>query len=153
MTKFEKVCKLRTKNISRHDIITVRYFYLERGDFLITSDLINAYDKIFGGIILPAVIEQMPQNGRFKPIIYWFDLDDRFAKEYFIRFEADGSEYQTIRRISISGLFPDGSGRMISNYIFKGTADEIVEFMKSDKAPKEISDTCISIDNSIKKHD
>lgn len=118
-----------------------------------TDFLIDKYDEIFEKIIIPGVVEKMPQKGRFKPIIYWLELNDRFAKEFLIRFEEDGSERQTIRRISIGGLFPDGSGRMISNYIFKGTTDETIEFLRSDKAPTEIRDTCVSIDESIRKHD
>lgn len=117
-----------------------------------TSDIIQNYEKIFGGII-PAIAEQMPRHGRFKPISYWLDLDDRFAQRFFVRFEADGTDYENIRRISLNGFFPDGSGRVMSNYIFKGTADEIIHFLKSDKAPKEIADTIIGIDESIKKHD
>ncbi|MCH5349667.1 MAG: hypothetical protein J1E40_10120 [Oscillospiraceae bacterium] len=120
------------------------------------TDLFDHRDKIFDETINPAVLEKMPQEGRFDHISYSFDLDDTYASDYRILFEYDAAspkEIKNIRRISIRGIFPDGSGRMMMNYIFKGTKDEILAYMASPEGIQEIVDTITHLDESLRKHD
>lgn len=120
------------------------------------TDLFDHRDKIFDETINAAVREQMPQEGRFDRIRYYLDINDVYASDFGITFEYDAAspkEVKNMRRISIFGVFPDGSGRMMMNYIFKGTKDEILAFMSSPEGIQEIVDTVSSLDDSIRKHD
>lgn len=104
-----------------------------------------------------AVREDLPERVKsdaFNGVNYCFETEDSFAEEFIVQILKDRAERNSpFWRIAVCGVFPDGEGRALSHFIFKGTLDEVVEYFTSEKFQQEIYDEILSIDASIKRHD
>lgn len=107
--------------------------------------------------ILPAMAsrieERMPSEGKMRSISYRFDVDASYIKEGVISFEYDSLRLPKGRIVKFGGIFPDGSGKKMEQYIFEGTKEEIVQYLKEEERIPEILKMVKELDDAIKKHD
>lgn len=119
---------------------------------MLTEDIIKEENGFFTAV--RADIAERAKDKAFNGVTYGFDTADSFAEEFRVQILRDRAERNSpFWRIAVCGIFPDGSGRALSHFIFKGTLDEAVEYFNSEKFQNEVYNEVLSIDNSIKKHD
>lgn len=99
---------------------------------------------------VPVLEEHMPAEGDFPDIVFYFD-SKMYDSGFFVRFAADKSLPENMRRVFAGGIFPDGSGRVKKRCIFTGTKDSIIDFIRSDMGKGFIVDTIVNMDNEIRK--
>lgn len=79
-------------------------------------------------VLVQRAEKEVPENGKFRKIFVAFDIPET-TNEALITIEADAKDYKNQRRVSI-GVHHQNSDRVISNYMFKGTKQEIIEYLK-----------------------
>lgn len=119
---------------------------------MLTKDIINEKNGFFAS--MQTDLAERVRDEAFNGVSYGFDSEDSCAKEFRVQIIRDRAERGSLLwRVAVCGIFPDDSGRALSHFIFKGTLDEVVKYLTSEKTMQEIYDEVISIDDSIKKHD
>ena len=107
--------------------------------------------------ILPAIAnrieEKMPEMGKFSPMPYYFDVKAKYIKECVITFDYDSQRFPEGRIVQFGGLFPDGSGRRLSHYVFWGTKKERLQYLRAPERVEEFLKTVQQLDQAIKIHD
>ncbi len=93
---------------------------------------------------------EVPENGKFRKIFVAFDIPDT-QNEALISFEHDEIDPKNMRRISI-GVHRLGSDRITSNYIIKGTKNELIEYLKKIEFKKEFKDTVNLLSDSVDEY-
>lgn len=78
----------------------------------------------------------VPENGKFLRSNVFFEIPET-QNEGLLFIEYDGENPKTQRRLSV-GVHNKNSDRLISNYLFKGTKQEILEYLQNDKNKDEI---------------
>ena len=91
---------------------------------------------------------EVPENGVFTRIFVAYDIPDT-QNEAVIAIEHDEKEPKTQRRLSI-GVHNQHSDRLFSNYVLKGTKEEILNFLNNKENQETIKTT---ISNLSKKTD
>lgn len=91
---------------------------------------------------------EVPENGAFTRIFVAYDIPDS-QNEAVIAIEHDEKEPKTQRRLSI-GVHNQHSDRLFSNYVLKGTKEEILNFLNNKENQETIKTT---ISNLSKKAD
>lgn len=115
-------------------------------------DIINEKNGFF--MAIKDDLSERVKSDAFNGVNYCFETEDSFAEEFIVQILKDRAERNSpFWRIAVCGVFSDGSGRMLSHFIFKGTIDETVEYFNSEKFQQEVYDEVLSLDASIKKHD
>lgn len=116
------------------------------------ADIINERNGFF--MAIKDDLSKRIKTGEFNGVNYCFDTEDSFSEEFRVQILKDRAERNSpFWCIAVCGVFPDGSGRMLSHFIFKGTLDEAVEYFISKKSHQEVYDEVLSIDASVKNHD
>ncbi len=82
-------------------------------------------------IIASSAERQVPENGKFKPVSVGYHIpgSQNMAK---VIVECDGEEPKTQRRIRV-GVHHQDRDRLTSNYIYKGTKKEVLEYLSDEK--------------------
>ena len=86
------------------------------------------------GMLASAAEKQLPENGKFKPITIEYKIPDtmNMAK---IGIEYDENEPKSMRRLTV-GVHHQNADRLISNYVFKGDKNQVIEYLNNaDNAP------------------
>ena len=91
--------------------------------------------------------KEVPENGKFRKIFVAFDIPDT-KNEALITIEADAKDYKNQRRVSI-GVHHQNSDRVVSNYMFKGTKQEIIDYLKDSKNFPEFTQTVNELSTAI----
>lgn len=82
---------------------------------------------------------EVPENGVFTRIFVAYDIPDT-QNEAVIAIEHDEKEPKTQRRLSI-GVHNQHSDRLFSNYVLKGTKEEILNFLNNKENEETIKTT------------
>lgn len=82
---------------------------------------------------------EVPENGAFTRIFVAYDIPDS-QNEAVIAIEHDEKEPKTQRRLSI-GVHNQHSDRLFSNYVLKGTKEEILNFLNNKENQETIKTT------------
>ncbi len=93
---------------------------------------------------------EVPENGKFRRIFVAFDVPDT-QNEALISIENDANEPNDMRRLII-GVHRLNSDRITSNYIFKGTKKEILEYLKNPEIKSEFTKTVYSLSKSVDEY-
>ena len=93
--------------------------------------------------VVDYVNENMAEEGRFEGFAYGFDLP--FTENHMkYQFMADALSPEKSRRIAV-GVFREGTDRLTSHYVFKGTKAEIIDFLKSEEGKEQIYASVIEL--------
>ena len=98
-------------------------------------------------ILSQRVCAEVPQNGKFSKISVTYSIPDtqnkaRVSVEYDLINPKDG------RRLCVSS-FRNGSDRLVSSYVFKGTKQEILEYLNNSKSAEKILKTIKQLSDSV----
>lgn len=101
------------------------------------------------GILHERAEREVPENGKFTKIFVAFDIPET-QNEAIVSIEHDAINTKDLRRVSL-GVHRLHSPRLESNYIFKGTKSEVLEFVKNqeniDKLYSSVNNLSSSVDN------
>lgn len=97
---------------------------------------------------VPVLEEYMPENGKFDGIVFYFD-SEIYASIFLVSFEADKNSPNNMRRVYAGAVFPDGSEREKKVYLFTGTKDDVIYYIKSEKASDFIIGAIVNMDHRI----
>lgn len=98
-------------------------------------------------LLMQRVEREVPENGKFKKISVSFDIPDTQNKAQFF-IEADAKDYKDKRILSI-GVHHQNSDRVVSNYMFKGTKQEIIDYLKDSKNFPEFTQTVNELSTAV----
>ena len=93
---------------------------------------------------------EVPENGQFGKCAISFNIPGTQNTAYYL-VEHDILEPKDQRRFSI-GAVRNGSDRMTSVQLIKGTKKEILEFLQDDKNAQLFRDTLVKVSNSTDEH-
>jgi len=81
----------------------------------------------------------VPENNKFQPVSVDYNLPDsqNMAK---VTVECDYENPANQRRVSV-GVHHKDRDRLISNYLFKGTKQEVINFLKDEKNQQQFVDS------------
>lgn len=106
----------------------------ETGKMPDKETVLNKIVTTSNGMLASAAEKQVPENGKFKPITIEYKIPDtvNMAK---ITIECDENEPKATRRLSV-GVHHQNADRLISNYVFKGDKNQVIEYLNNaDNAP------------------
>lgn len=98
-------------------------------------------------LLMQRMEREVPENGKFQKISVSFDIPDTQNKAQFL-IEADAKDYKDQRILSI-GVHHQNSDRVISNYMFKGTKQEIIDYLKDNSNFPEFTQTVNELSDSV----
>lgn len=109
----------------------------------------NIVDKVRQAVYERAEME-VPENGKFGGISVSFDVPttDNEAKVIICHDEIDP---KNLRRVAI-GVHRNGSDRLNSSYILKGTKKEILEYFKNPESQSKIVKVAGQLSDSVDKY-
>ncbi len=90
---------------------------------------------------------EVPENGMFTRLFVAFDIPET-QNEAIIAIEHDEKEPKTQRRLSI-GVHNQYSDRMFSNYVLKGTKQEIIDYLNNKENQESIKTTVSSLSSKV----
>ena len=93
---------------------------------------------------------EVPENGVFTRIFVAYDIPDT-QNEAVIAIEHDEKEPKTQRRLSI-GVHNQHSDRLFSNYVLKGTKEEILNFLNNKENQETIKTTISNLSKKTEKY-
>ena len=93
---------------------------------------------------------EVPENGKFHRIFVAFEIPET-QNETLFSIEPDAKDFKDIRRMSIA-VHRKNSDRIISNYMFKGTKEEVLNYLKDEKNYAEFKQTVNSLSNSVDEY-
>ncbi len=93
---------------------------------------------------------EVPENGKFRRIFVAFEIPET-QNETLFSIEPDAKDFKDIRRMSIA-VHRKNSDRIISNYMFKGTKEEVLNYLKDEKNYAEFKQTVNSLSNSVDEY-
>lgn len=97
---------------------------------------------------VPVLEEYMPEEGKFDGIIFYFD-SEMYASTFLVRFEGDKNSPNNMRRVYAGAVFPDGSEREKKVCLFTGTKDDVIYYIKSERAAEFIISAIVNMDHRI----
>ena len=109
----------------------------------------NITDKV-RQVAIERVEREVPENGKFGGISISFDVPTT-NNEAKIIISHDEIEPKTLRRIAI-GVHRNGSDRLNSSYILKGTKKEILEYLKNQESQSKIVEVAGQLSDSVDKY-
>lgn len=80
--------------------------------------------------------KEIPENGLFRKIFVAFDVPNT-NNEAMLVLEMDGEEPRTQRRLSV-GVHHKNADRLTSNYLLKGTKEEIISYLNDSSNQQDI---------------
>lgn len=104
--------------------------------------------------LYPAVAERLaeraqdhvPETGRFKK----YTIAGQFTGENIHGILGIEEAYQSDSSRCVSlGVYCDGDGRVLSNFLFTGTKQEVMEWLKSPEGQQEIVDAYIRLEDKL----
>lgn len=111
-----------------------------------TVSMENALTKMIpqgNEVLIKKAEKEVPENGRFAPVVVTYKLPDSNNKVR-VKIEHDEKEYQTQRRLSV-GVHHENSDRLSSEYLKKGTKQEIITYLSEENTTKEMADAMIKL--------
>ena len=97
--------------------------------------------------LMQRIEKEVPENGKFKKLSVSFDIPDTQNKAQFI-VEADGKDFKDQRRVSI-GVHHKNSDRVISNYMFKGTKQEVLAYLNNPENFEDFTKTVNELSTAV----
>lgn len=90
--------------------------------------------------------DNIPETGRFKK----YTISGHFTGED-IRgiLGVEGTHQSDSARCVSLGVYCDGDDRMVSNFLFTGTKQEVLQWLKSPKGQQEIVDAYIHLEEKL----
>ncbi len=98
-------------------------------------------------ILSQRVCAEVPQNGKFSKISVTYSIPDTQNKAR-VSVEHDLINPKDGRRLCVSS-FRNGSDRLVSSYVFKGTKQEILEYLNNSKSAEKILKTIKQLSDSV----
>ncbi len=83
------------------------------------------------GLLAEAACRQVPENNKFVPVSIDYKLPSSQNRAK-VTVEYDNITPENQRRISV-GVYHQNRDRVISNYLYKGTKNEVIEYLKDEK--------------------
>lgn len=93
---------------------------------------------------------EVPENGKFSAISISFDVPTT-NNEAKVIISHDEIEPKNLRRIAI-GVHRNGSDRLTSSYILKGTKKEILEYLKNPESQDKIVKVAGQLSDGVDKY-
>ncbi len=98
--------------------------------------------------------DYIPETGKTRGAVLYFETPCEWAKVCF--FDVSRTSDKTlpdVRVLSFGAKFPDDSGRKMSNYVFKGSKADMLEYIKSSECLSETLKAIEEFDEKIRIHD
>ena len=93
---------------------------------------------------------EVPKNGKFSQVSVSYTIPDTQNKAK-VAIISDPINPSNLRRVSVNS-FRIGSDRMISTYIFKGTKQEVLDYISSPECKSQIIETALKLSDSVDKY-
>lgn len=124
----------------------------ERGslDMLSKEEKMDILVPKCSDLLTKRVEREVPENGKFRRIFVAFEIPET-QNETLFSIEPDAKDFKDIRRMSIA-VHRKNSDRIISNYMFKGTKEEVLNYLKDEKNYAEFKQTVNSLSNSVDEY-
>ncbi len=90
---------------------------------------------------------EVPENGKFRKIFVAFDIPET-QNEALISIEHDAVSPEVNRRLSV-GVHRQNSDRITSNYLFKGTKREVLDYINNKDNQAELHKTINNLSKSV----
>lgn len=90
---------------------------------------------------------EVPENGKFIRVFVAFDIPET-QNEALMIVEPDAIDPKINRRFSI-GVHRQNSDRLTSNYIFKGSKKEILDYLKNNDNQSELFKIILDLSKSV----
>ena len=90
---------------------------------------------------------EVPENGKFTKLLVGFDIPES-QNEAFIGIEHDEINPKDTRRVAIHAR-RQNTDKIFSNYIFKGTKKEILEYFKAPERKEEIYEIVKNLSSKV----
>lgn len=99
-------------------------------------------------LFLGRIENEVPENGKFSNLSVFWNIPNT-QNHGIVFIEADELNPKDSRRIGVASRRRQGSDRLVTSYIFKGTKKEAIEFVKSDEAKQKIKKTAFELSDKI----
>jgi hypothetical protein len=129
--------EINNKNISFNGINKGQAKVSEKGD--VTNILVEKSRKH----LLERAQREVPPNGPFTRLFVAFDIPNSL-NEAVIAIEHDEKEPKTQRRLSI-GVHHQYSDKVFSNYVLKGTKEDILNYLYDQENQESIKSTILNL--------
>ena len=93
---------------------------------------------------------EVPRNGKFSQISVSYTIPDTQNKAK-VAISSDPINPSNLRRVSVSS-YRIGSDRMVSTYIFKGTKQEVLNYILTPQCQSQIVEIASKLSDSVDKY-
>ncbi len=113
-------------------------------------EAINELTNKLRDILSQRAEREVPQNGKFSPVSVSFTVPDTQNKAK-VAIEPDFINPKNSRRLSVAS-YRIGSDRLISSYIFKGTKQEIIDYLHNSESQDRIIKIIKHLSDSVDEY-
>lgn len=93
------------------------------------------------------VQNEVPENGKFSNLSVSWGIPDTQNKATVL-VEADEINPKDLRRVLVASR-RDGSDRLVTSYIFKGTKKEVLEFIQKEDTKEKVKETAFELSKKV----
>ena len=135
---------INNNNISFSSIVKGQPKVSEKGS---TTDLLISKSREY---LAQRAEREVPENGIFTRLFVAYDIPET-NNEAIIAIEHDEKEPKTQRRLSI-GVHNQHSDRLFSNYVLKGTKQEIINYLNNKENQETIKTTVSNLSAKVDEY-
>ena len=135
---------INNNNISFSSIVKGQPKVSEKGS---TTDLLISKSREY---LAQRAEREVPENGIFTRLFVAYDIPET-NNEAIIAIEHDEKEPKTQRRLSI-GVHNQHSDRLFSNYVLKGTKQEIINYLNNKENQEVIKTTVANLSAKVDEY-